>query len=41
MVTQVGLTAAFHTQMERNAEELQEARHKLADARKENEASRA
>ena len=41
MVAQVGLTAALHTQMERTSEELQGIRHRLADARRENDTLRA
>ena len=41
MVAQVGLTAVLHTQMERTSEELQGIRHRLADARRENDTLRA
>ena len=41
MVTQVGITAALHTRMERNAEELQVIRHQLADERRKNEVLQA
>ena len=34
MVSQVGLTAALHTHMERNIEELQRTRHQLTDERR-------
>ena len=41
MVAQVGLTAALHTHMEHNAEELQRTRRQLADERRKNEVLRA
>ena len=41
MVARVGLTAALHTQMERNAEELQKTRRQLAEERRKNEVLRA
>jgi len=41
MVAQVGLTAALHTHMERNAEELQRTRGRLADERRKNEVLQA
>ena len=41
MVAQVGLTAALHTHMERNAEELQRTRRQLADERRRNEVLQA
>jgi len=41
VVAQVGLTAALHTQMERTSEELQGIRHRLADARRENDTLKA
>jgi len=41
MVAQVGLTAALHTHMEHNAEELQRTRRQLADERRRNEVLRA
>jgi len=41
MVAQVGLTAALHTHMERNAEELQRTHRQLADERRKNEVLQA
>ena len=41
MVAQVGLTAALHTHMEHNAEELQRTRRQLADERRRNEVLQA
>ena len=41
MVTQVGITAALHTRMECNAEELQVICYQLADERRKNEVLQA